>query len=175
MNAGALLARLDRGVRLLLPTLLTLVAVLISVLSLPILFFDLVAPSLALVSVYYWTVTRPQVMPSAAVFLIGFVQDAVTGVPLGVNAFVLLAVHGVLLSQRRFLAGRPFWVFWWGFVILVPCATLVTWLLVALLRGAFFAPVDTLFAMTLTVAVFPLLSWFLFHVHRMALASAPGE
>ncbi len=175
MNAGALLARLDRSVRMLLPTLLTLVLVLSSVLPLPIPFFDLVAPSLALVSVYYWTVTRPEVMPSAAVFLIGFVQDAVTGMPLGVNAFVLLVVHGVLLSQRRILAGRPFWLFWWGFVILIPCATLVTWILVALLRGAFFVPADALFAMTLTVAVFPLLSWFLFHVQRMALFSAPGE
>ena len=101
-------------------------------------------------------------------FCLGLIQDAVTGVPLGVNAFVLLIAHGAVLSQRRFLAGRPYWMFWWGFMILVPSASFLTWLLVAILRGSLFLPRDALFAMALTVAVFPLLSWLMFRVHDLA-------
>ena len=169
MSPGVALSRIDRWVRNAVPSLLTLLLVIVGVLALPIPFFDLVAPSLALAGVYYWTVTRPELLPSGVVFAIGLIQDAVTGVPLGVNAFVLLIASGAVLSQRRFLAGRPYWMFWWGFVILVPSASFLTWLLVAILRGSLFLPSDALFAMALTIAVFPLLSWFMFRVQDIAL------
>lgn len=171
MNPATAFARIDRWVRFTVPTFLTLILVIAGVLALPVPFFDLVAPSLALAGVYYWTVTRPELMPSAVVFLLGLLQDAITGVPLGVNAFVLLIAHGAVLSQRRFLAGRPYWMLWWGFILLVPTASFLTWLLVAILRGSLFLPRDAMFAMALTIAVFPLLSWFMFRVQDLALGS----
>jgi len=141
--------------------------VLVSVTPMPIPYSVAIAPSLPLIAVYYWVVLRPELMPRAAVFAIGLIHDALTGVPLGVNALLLLLAHAILMSQRRYLVGKSFWLFWLGFVILAPAAAALNWVLMSILRGALVAPEATLFNLLMTIAVFPLLAWILFHTQRV--------
>ncbi len=166
MNLAGGTARLDRWARNIVPVVITLFLVFIGVAPIPVPYYAVVAPSLPLMAVYYWVVLRPDLMPRTAVFAIGVVHDALTGVPLGVSALVLLLAHAILSSQRRFLVGKSFWVFWLGFVMLAPAAGALTWLLMTLLRGALVAPDATLFNVLMTIAVFPLLAWLLFHMQR---------
>ncbi|MHA1564512.1 MAG: rod shape-determining protein MreD [Alphaproteobacteria bacterium] len=166
MNLVGGAARLDRWARNIIPIVITLFLVLISVTPIPVPYSVAIAPSLPLMAVYYWVVLRPELMPRTAVFAIGLVHDALSGVPLGVNALVLLLTHAILSSQRRYLVGKSFWLFWLGFVILAPAAGALTWALMSILRGTLVAPDATLFNLLMTIAVFPLLAWILFHTQR---------
>ena len=166
MNLVGGAARLDRWARNIIPIVITLFMVVISVTPIPVPYSVAIAPSLPLMAVYYWVVLRPELMPRTAVFAIGLVHDALIGAPLGVNALVLLLAHAILSSQRRYLVGKSFWLFWLGFVILAPAAGALTWVLMSILRGALVAPDATLFNLLMTIAVFPLLAWILFHTQR---------
>lgn len=166
MNLAGGTARLDRWARNVVPVAITLLIVLIGVTPMPVPYYAVVAPSLPLMAIYYWVVLRPDLMPRTAVFAIGLIHDALSGVPLGVNALVFLLAHALLTSQRRFLVGKSFWLFWLGFVMLAPAAGVLIWLLMTLLRGTLVAPDAALFNMLMTIAVFPLLAWILFHTQR---------
>ncbi|MBT4489218.1 MAG: rod shape-determining protein MreD, partial [Rhodospirillaceae bacterium] len=69
---------------------------------------SLAAPVLALISVYYWSVFRPELMPAGAAFLLGLMVDVLSGGPPGLNALILIIVHWAASGQRRALAGKSF-------------------------------------------------------------------
>ena len=100
--------RIDLFARLLTPTFLTLILVIVSVVPLRVLDFTTVAPLLPLISVYHWAIFRPYLLPAYAVFLIGVLQDILTGSPIGVNALVFLLVYGAVLSQKVFFYWKVF-------------------------------------------------------------------
>ncbi|MBT4710871.1 MAG: rod shape-determining protein MreD, partial [Alphaproteobacteria bacterium] len=111
-------ARLLRILRLLLPGLVTFVAVLLTVLPLGIPFAAVVTPFLSLMAVYYWSIYRPDLLPPAAVFVLGVLQDILTGGPVGLLALVLLLVQALAVSQRRILLGQAFSVEWAGLLLI---------------------------------------------------------
>ena len=47
-----------------------------------------VMPSMALAAVFYWTVFRPDLLPNWCIFLLGLLQDLLTGAPPGVSIVV---------------------------------------------------------------------------------------
>ena len=67
--------RMDLLARQLMPSMLTLVLVIINVVPLHIPGFSRVAPLLPLIAVYHWAAFRPRLLPAYAVFLIGLFQD----------------------------------------------------------------------------------------------------
>ena len=115
--------RMDLLARQLMPSMLTLVLVIINVVPLHIPGFSRVAPLLPLIAVYHWAAFRPRLLPAYAVFLIGLFQDILTGAPIGVNAFVFLAVYGAVLSQKRFFIGKSFFILWLGFSLIAAGAS----------------------------------------------------
>ncbi|MCZ6846638.1 MAG: rod shape-determining protein MreD, partial [Alphaproteobacteria bacterium] len=133
MNTLTVFPLMRRWLGNLVPVVTTFLFVLIGQLPLPVPLLSDVAPAFALISLYYWIVFRPDLMPYAAVFGLGIVQDAVAGAPFGLYALVYLLVQALVLNQRRFIAGKPFWVFWSGFAMVAPVAALATWMLASLL------------------------------------------
>ena len=57
-----------------------------------------IAPVLALMAVYHWAIYRPNLMPLWSIFVLGVLQDLLSGVPLGLYILVFLTVYGVVLS-----------------------------------------------------------------------------
>lgn len=166
MNAFAVFTSLRRWLRNLVPVATTFLFVLIGQLPLPLPFLSDVAPAFALMSLYYWLVFRPDLMPYAAVFGLGIVQDAVAGAPLGLYALVYLLVQAMVLNQRRFIAGKPFWVFWSAFALVAPIAAFAAWLLASVTRGALLTPGTALVALVMTIILFPAVAWLLVHAQR---------
>jgi rod shape-determining protein MreD len=155
-----------RWLRNLVPVATTFLFVLVGQLPLPVPMLSDVAPAFALISLYYWLVFRPDLMPYAAVFGLGIVQDAVAAAPFGMYALVYLLVQALVLNQRRFVAGKPFWVFWSGFALVAPIAALITWLLASLLRGTLLQPGTALVGLAMTIILFPVVAWVLVHAQR---------
>ena len=166
MNALSIVALIRRWARNLVPVTITFLLVLVGHLPLPLPLLSGVAPAFALVALYYWVVFRPDLMPYAAVFALGIVQDAVAGAPFGLYTLVFLLVQSLVLNQRRFLLGKPFWVFWSGFALVAPIAAFAAWILASLSRGAFLTPETALIELLMTIILFPAIAWVLVHTQR---------
>ena len=152
--------RLDIIARCLTPFGLTVLLVLINILPLQVPGLSRVMPLFPLMSIYLWAVHHPDLMPSYAVFLIGFLQDTLIGTPIGLHILIYLMVYGTIVWQRRFLAGKPFAVIWFGFALVAAGATVASWSLISLYYLEVIHPEALVFQYFLSLGAFPLLSWF---------------
>ncbi len=101
-----------------------------------------------------------------AIFPIGLLQDVLEGEPLGVNAFVLVAMSWIVVSQQRFFKGQTFLVVWWGFALVALLAAVLRWTLVSVLFGMAVSPWAIAFELVLTVALYPVLTVAFTLAHR---------
>ena len=154
-----LLQRLDRLARNLVPFALCAVLVVFSSLPFHIPGYGQVAANFTLMSVFYWAVFRPRLMPLAAVFAIGVLQDIVVGTPLGTNALVLVLVHTLVTRQGRVFRGKSFFVLWWGFGMVALGAGALGWAVITALSLAAINPMPGFFQFSLTAALFPFPAW----------------
>ena len=152
-------SRLDTMARCLMPFGLTVLLVLISVLPLPILGFTRVMPLLPLMSIYLMAVYHPNLMPVYAVFLIGLLQDILTGIPMGIHALTYLVAYGTVVWQRRFLVGKSFAVIWVGFSLVGGGGVVMGWGLMSSYHGVLLNPDAILLQYALSLGLFPVLSW----------------
>jgi len=151
--------RLDLIIRGITPFFFTLTLVVLGQVPLHIPGFSEITPLLPLMAVYHWAIYRPDLLPAIAVFAAGLLQDALSGMPFGVNAAVFVLVHMAVMSQQVFFMGRSFLVIWLGFAMVAAGATLLTWLLTALFFSAFTTPESAFVQYLVTVGVFPILAW----------------
>ena len=151
--------RIDLLARQLTPSMLTLILVIISVVPIRILNFSTVVPLLPLMSVYHWAIFRPRLLPAYAVFLIGILQDILTGSPIGVNSLVFLLVYGAVLSQKKFFSGKSFFILWLGFSLIAAGASGLNWLAVSILNVSVVEFHTAVFQYLLTLCFFPAVAW----------------
>lgn len=123
-------------------------------------------PAVTLVSVWFWSMARPDTMPPPLVFLIGLLADLVGYLPLGVSAFTMLAVHGMATSLRRFLAQHGFALIWTVFGLVAVAAAMLMWLLVMLLNFRLLPPNAAVFEAVLAIAAYPVLAIPFSAAHR---------
>ena len=162
--------KLDLRARQLTPFATTALLVVLGGISLPIPGYVVIAPVLSMIAVYHWAIHRPDLLPAWAVFLAGLLQDAIGGTPFGVYALVFLTVWGIVVSQRPFLAGKPFALVWLGFVLIGPGAGLEAWILVSAYHLTLVDPEAVLFQAAATVGLFPPLAAAFLSWQRRALA-----
>jgi rod shape-determining protein MreD len=163
--------QLDLAARRLFPFAFSVLLVILSVVPVPIPGYGLVVPALGLMCVYYWAIHRPDLLPAVAVFVLGLLQDILSGAPTGVNALVLLLVYAVMRNQRRPFLGKPFPVMWVGFLFVAPCAIFVEWLVTCAAFGRLVPPNTAFVQLLLTVALYPWLTWLLAAGQRAFLRS----
>src|SRR5690349_955185 len=121
--------RANRGLARFLPTATVVAATAFSLLPLPIPGYAALTPAFALMAVYHWSVYRPDLLPPAALFAIGFAHDLVAGAAVPANALVLLLARAAVLRYRRHFVGRPFPFAWAGFTLLASAASVGLWAL----------------------------------------------
>lgn len=158
--------RIDRAGRNLAPFAVTVFLVLVGMVPLHLPLYAPVAPALALMAVYYWTIHRPDLLRPSAVFLIGLLQDLLSGGPLGLNALVLLAVHWVVLNQRRYFLTGTFALMWFGFGLIVLGAAFLQWAAHSALNATLMRLDTALGQAMLTLALFPMFAWLFVRIHR---------
>ena len=149
---------LDTTARTLTPTLLIVLLVFLGQLPYSLSGQVSATPYFLLMGVFYWGLHRPDLLPAVAVFLVGLMQDALEGEPFGVNAFVMVAVYWLVVSQQRHFRGRPFLVVWSGFAAAALLAGVLRWILVSVLLGAALAPWTAMLEFFLTVMFYPVLT-----------------
>ncbi|MCH8684807.1 rod shape-determining protein MreD [Pedomonas mirosovicensis] len=88
------------------PTFMTIVSVIGMVL--PVFLPGPVLPHLPFLCIFYWSIHRPDLMPSWAAFLAGLVIDATLTLPIGLNATLFTLFSAGLASQVMVFQSRPF-------------------------------------------------------------------
>jgi rod shape-determining protein MreD len=163
---GTVWQRLDFVARNLTPLLVSLCLVMVSVLPLRLPEVSHIVPALALMAVYYWGLHRADLLPALAIFVIGILQDILSGGPPGMNAMIFLAVFGVCVSQRRFFYGKSFLVVWWGFMVVAAGALVLEWAISAVFAGSMISPRPAYYKYLMTIAIYPIVAWFFARMQR---------
>ncbi len=166
---------LDTAARTLTPTLLIVALVFLGQLPYSLSGQASVTPYFVLMGVFYWGLHRPDLLPAVVVFVIGLIQDALEGEPFGVNAFVLIAVYWLVVSQQRHFRGRPFLVVWSGFAAAALMADALRWMLISLVLGAALAPWAIMLEYFLTVMFYPALTVAFALAHRTLPRGEAGD
>lgn len=148
------------GLKSMLPVGLTVLLVLAAYLPYGSVEVSLLFPQFALISVFFWSIYQPNLMPAGAAFLIGFVSDVLSGMPLGLTALALVLLQYAALQQRRAFVGRPFLVGWFGFAFLAAVTMVLVWFGASLYHLTVFEPAPVAVQLASTVAVYPLVAEF---------------
>jgi rod shape-determining protein MreD len=163
------LQRLDLWARTAIPLLATVAAVLLNVVPLRLPDYAPLAPGFVLMAVFYWTVHRPDLMRPWAVFLIGILDDVLSGTPLGVNSLVLLFVHWMIVTQHRVFRGKSFMLIWFAFALVAFGAKLLLAVIAFLIGYGLLDPTVLLVQYILTLALYPPLAFVMGRAQRLFL------
>jgi rod shape-determining protein MreD len=123
-------------------------------------------------AVFYWTIYRPDLMPISFLFIVGLIEDCVTGGALGVTSLILVGTHGILLGQRRVFLGKPFALTWWGFALVACGAAILRYLIASWQAGTLVAITQAVMQCVSTLVLFPLVVGLCVGLHRRLLPSA---
>jgi rod shape-determining protein MreD len=151
---------------ILLPVATTVLAMLLSIQAMPIPGYAPVTPAFTLMAAYHWTIYRPDLLPSLALFIIGTIQDLLSGGLTGVTALLLLLARAIVSGNRQHFVNRPFPFVWAGFTLLTGGAMLFLWALHSLLAAELLDFRGTVFRAVLTISVFPVASFLLGRTQR---------
>jgi rod shape-determining protein MreD len=144
-----------------LPIATTVLAALLSIEPLHLDRYAALTPAFTLMATYYWTIYRPELLPALWLFLIGTVQDLLSGGLPGETAVTLLLARAIVLPQRHHFVDRPFPFIWAGFTLLTAGAMLFSWTLHSLLSAGLLDFRGPVLRAVLTISVFPLASFLL--------------
>ena len=161
--------RLETGARHLSPLLIAVLFTLAGVVPWPLPYIGPVVPSLSLIAIYYWTTHRPDVFGSAAVCMLGLLQDAINFQPLGLSALIFVVIHQLIISQRRFFVGHSFFMLWSGFSLTMLTTMMAHWIILSLYNWQWITFMPVLLQALLTIALFPLPAWVLIQLQRVIL------
>jgi rod shape-determining protein MreD len=153
---GSFAQRLDRLARNLLPLALSVMLVLLSVIPLYLPGYGEVAANLALMSVFYWSVHRPDLITPVDAFMTGLLLDVLGGTPPGMNALILVLARAGVVTQGRVFRGKSFLVLWWGFSLVAVAAGVALWILSMAYIMKPLDPMSGMFRWALTVSLFPI-------------------
>lgn len=88
---------------------------LLNLADIPLLGSGMVPPAFLLIGIYYWTITKPALLPVPLVFVIALAFDIVSASVVGLHTLAFMIIVTILRSQRRYLLGQAWPVLWVGF------------------------------------------------------------
>lgn len=165
-------AKLDVLARQLFPFVMTAALVLVGTVPLRLPGQQVLAPSLSLISLFYWSLHRPDLMPASAAFLLGLFHDLLSGAPLGTGVAMYLGIHAAVHWQRQFFHGKSFGILWLGFAVVIVAANVLGWLLSSILAGTLVDARGALLQAIATIGFFPMTVWVLWRWHLNVLKQA---
>lgn len=152
-------SRSERGFRGLLPFITTLGLIMLMQLQYRLSFLDNLFPFLSLMAIYYWCIFMPRLMPVTAVFLLGLLQDILSGGPLGMTALLFILVRLFVIRQGRRFLEREFLFNWLVFIMVSLVFGLMTWAIASLYLKESQNIWNISGQSILTITIFPLMAW----------------
>lgn len=140
---------------------------LLNLTALPIPYAGMIKPQLVLMAVYYWAIFRPRLIPTWLCFVVGLLLDVLSGMPPGLQAFVLVIAQSLVRDQRKFLMAQPYISIWAIFGFVAAMAAALQWMLFGLANGMQWpALMPVAISVLVTMCLFPLVTMALIASHR---------
>lgn len=149
------------GINAVIPFLTILMLIILMVLPYNLPLISDIMPFLTLISVYYWSVFKPEFLPIWVVFILGVLQDILMGSPLGLMPLLLIIVQQFIFIQGRQFLERDFIFNWFVFVMLVIGFGIMSWGISSLYFRAMLDYWDVLGQIFMTIAFYPVITWLL--------------
>ena len=145
---------------------------LLGLISYSIPFSDATRPYFIIISIYFWAIYRPTLLPIAYVFILGLLFDFILNYPVGLHALLFVAVQWGIRDQRLFFLGQPYMIVLIGFAFTCFAVLLSEWLFFSLLlgRGGDFNSV--IYGTLISTLIFPIVT-LLFNMIYRILPPAP--
>ncbi len=86
-----------------------------------------------LITIYFWALYRPQIMPPLLAFTLGLLADILSGMPIGIGAITLVFLNWLISSQRIFLYAQSFLIIWIIFSVFYTAIIALQWLFYGLI------------------------------------------
>lgn len=124
-------------------------------------------PPFILMSIYYWSIYRPKLIPAWLVFMAGILFDFIASLPVGLHGLIFVAARWLVTDQRLLLSSQSYIAVWIGFVVVNLIAVIVEWVLFGLIHFEWppYEPAALIFASG--VLLFPFVSLILHLTHKV--------
>lgn len=109
------------------PALLTLLVSLMTAVPSHLMGNGDLAPAFTLICIFYWAVYLPGALPYSFLFILGLLQDSLSGMPLGISSFINMSMAFLLTSQRRLMGKTLFGTVWLTCAMLSALAFMAQW------------------------------------------------
>lgn len=130
---------------------------------------NVLMPHFALMCVFYWTATRPLMMPYGACALIGVMLDLWLDVPMGLNMLLLVMARLFVLSQIKYFKGRGRLIYWGVFSLMATGLFALSWVLTSLISGRMVLLDPVLQQLILTIFSYAIIGLILGRIRRSVL------
>jgi rod shape-determining protein MreD len=147
--------RSSYGVRAILPFAFSILAAVVSNISLGLQDLPNAAPFLTLIVVFFWISRRPKLLPPIVLFVVGLWHDAVTGAPMGLTSLLLLAARAAVVEQNIFVFSQSFLLGWIGFSVLCLAVVLLKLLLASWMYGGILSIEPFFVQLLLSIIAYP--------------------
>lgn len=105
---------------------------------------------------YFGSLYYTQILSLESIFVLGLFQDAIYGYPLGMSGLRYLCLHGILLTQTRYLSQTEMPLSWIGFSIFCFLDSLLHWIVLSYITDLLPTYSYTLPSTLLTICSYPL-------------------
>lgn len=126
---ASLSTRLELTFWSILPSVITLLLILVYIMPKHIGGLSSVMPILHMIPIFYWGMASPREMPYWFVFIAGILMDVAMGLPLGITALLYIMFLVLMRVQLRFVHKEGFVVKWLYFGALLLVMLGLQWLL----------------------------------------------
>ncbi|HXL99407.1 MAG TPA: rod shape-determining protein MreD [Rhizomicrobium sp.] len=124
-------------------------------------------PLFSLMAIYFWCLVRPDLMPPAAAFALGVLEDFLSGGPPGVWALSFVITYALIDRERDAFAGLSGFAALLGFAASMLVASMSAWLIASFVYGRFppLVPLSIEFAVSVVVYIPMAMLFGLIHRH----------
>ncbi|MDB2415460.1 rod shape-determining protein MreD, partial [Rickettsiales bacterium] len=152
--------------KLLLPRLLIVFLLLVTSTSLSVPGLGNFMPMVDVAFIYYWSLFVPPVVNLWFLLFLGILRDILSGVPIGLNIVVYIALGFFIKSQVDRIPSDKFNSVWLFMGIISVFVVLFQWLILSLANGNLLGIKDAIMQILLTIATYPLWHWIFALVHE---------
>ncbi len=148
------------------PALFTLVIALLSVIPFRLLGQTEITPAFTLMSVFYWCVYSPGALPYTFLFVLGLLQDALGGTPVGMSSLLLVLMAYIIQSQRKLMGRAVFGTVWGTCALMTGLATVVQWSIMCVYYAKTYDHVLPFTRWVATCITYPLMHLMLTYIYK---------
>tara|TARA_A100001037_G_scaffold22342_2_gene18590 strand:+ start:1554 stop:2078 length:525 start_codon:yes stop_codon:yes gene_type:complete len=165
-GSAQLRQRIERGLQITIPSAITFVLVLLTVIPYGVPELNRTMPLLPLIAIFFWSIHCPTLYPIIFSFFLGLLQDAVGGTPIGFSSAIYLAMHALVGYQHTFFYDKNFLVLWCAFSVLSGLIVFLGYIVLVVFHLAFLPVTPIVMQLFVTIAIYPLVTRFLQGVMR---------